>query len=125
MVGALAGIDDPLETLEGVGVRDEGVGGSAFQGDFDIFYDERIVGVVPEIGLDAAHPAEAPFVCNESVYELDLLGIGRAVVLAVFGGEIGEILGFFVEQDLVNGEDTVLQGVESGYGLSSGYARAG
>jgi len=47
------------------------------------------------------------------------------VVLVVFGGEIGEILGFFVEQDLVNGEDTVLQGVESGYGLSSGYARAG
>jgi hypothetical protein len=32
----------------------------------------------------------------------------------VFGGELGEIFGFFVEHDLVNGVDAVLESVESG-----------
>jgi len=30
----------------------------------------------------------------------------------ILGGELGEILRFFVEHDLVNGVDAVLQGVE-------------
>jgi hypothetical protein len=43
----------------------------------------------------------------------------------IFIGELGEILGFFVEHDLVNGEDGVLEGVESGYGFACGSARSG
>jgi hypothetical protein len=40
-----------------------------------------------------------------------LFGIGGGVLLVVFGGEFGEIVGGFVEHDLVNGADAVLEGV--------------
>jgi hypothetical protein len=53
------------------------------------------------------------------------LGIGGAVQFVILGGELGEILGFFVEHDLVDGVDAVLQGVESGSGLTCGGARFG
>jgi len=125
VVVALAGIDDALEALKGGGIGGEGVAASTFQGDFDIFYYKGIVGAIPEVGLDTAHAAEAPFVVNESIYELDAMGIGTAVVLVIFCGELGEVLGFFVEHDLVDGVNAVLQGVEAGYGLACGGARAG
>ena len=94
MIGALAGIDDSLEALEFGGIGGEGIAGSAFQGDFDIFYNEGVVGAIPEVGFDAAHAAEAPFVVNQSVDEEALAGIGRVVMLMVFGGELGEVFGF-------------------------------
>jgi len=74
--GALAGIDDPLETLEGEGVGGEGVAGCAGYGGFDIFYQEGVAGGEPELGLDAASAAEAPLVGNERIDEEALLGIG-------------------------------------------------
>jgi hypothetical protein len=77
------------------------------------------------MGFDAAHAAEAPFVVNQGFDEEELLGIGGVVVFVVFGGEIGEIFGFFVEHELVDGEDAVLESVESGHGLARGGARAG
>ena len=43
----------------------------------------------------------------------------------VFGGERGEVAGGFVEHNLLNGEDAMLEGVESGNGLSGGGARSG
>jgi hypothetical protein len=125
VIDSLAGIDEPLEALKGGGIGGEGVAGSAFQGDFDIFYDEGIVGAIPKVGFDATHAAEAPFVVNESVDEEALIGIGGVVVFVVFSGELGEILGFFVEHDLVNGVDAVLQGVETGYGFARGSAGSG
>ena len=125
VVNAIAGIGDPLETLECAGIGGEGVAGSAGRGCVDIFYDEGVVGGLPELGFDAAHAAEAPFVVNEIVDEEALLGVGGCVQLVVFVSEFGEIFGFFVEHDLVNGEDGVLEGVESGYGLALGSARSG
>ena len=92
VIDALAGIDDPLEALEGSRIGGEGIARSAFQGDFDIFYYEGVVGAVPEVGLDAARAAETPFVCNQRIDQKALLGIGGAVLLVVFGGELGEIL---------------------------------
>jgi hypothetical protein len=41
-------------------------------------------------------------------------------VLVVFGGELGEIFGGFVEHDLLSGIDAVLEGVEAGCGLTLG-----
>ncbi|MGA3238232.1 MAG: hypothetical protein ABSG03_18220 [Bryobacteraceae bacterium] len=114
-----------LETLEGVGIGGEGVAGSACQGGLDIFYQAGVVGVVPEIGFDAACAAEAPFVVDERVDQEALIGVGGAVVFVVFGGELGEILGFFVEHDLVDGVDAVLESVETGGGLAGGGAGSG
>jgi hypothetical protein len=125
VIDSLAGIDEPLEALKGGGIGGEGVAGSAFQGDFDIFYDEGIIGAIPEVRLDATHAAEAPFVVNESVDEEALVWIGGVVVVVVFGGELGEILGFLVEHDLVNGIDAVLESVESGCGFARGCAGSG
>jgi hypothetical protein len=107
VVDALAGIDDPFEALEGGGIGGEGVAGGLGVGDVDIFDDEGVVGGLPELGFDAAHPAEAPFVVHEVVDEEALLGV-RGVYSSVF---VGEIFGSFVEHDLVNGEDGVLEGV--------------
>jgi hypothetical protein len=123
--GALKGIDDPLEALKDAGIGGEGVAGSAGDGCVEIFYDKEVGGALPELGFDAAGAAEAPLVVNQSIDEEALVGIGGAVVFVVFGGELGEIFGFFVEHDLVNGVDAVLQGVEPGYGLARGGARAG
>ena len=125
VVDALAGIGDPLEALKGGGIGGEGVAGGAFQGDFDILYQEGSVGSAPEVGFDAAHAAEAPFIVYKGVDEEALVGIGWVVMFVVLGGKLGEIFGFFVEHDLVNGEDAVLQGVEAGLGLACGGAGAG
>jgi hypothetical protein len=121
----LVGIDDPLEALEGVGISGESVAGCAGKSDFDIFYDEGVVGVVPEVGFDASRAAEAPFVVDERVDQEALIGIGGAVVFVVFGGELGEVFGFFVERDLVDGVDAVLESVETGGGLAGGGAGSG
>jgi hypothetical protein len=123
--GALQGIDDPLETLEDGGIGGEGIGGSAGYGGLDIFHQEGVGGGLPELGFDTARAAEAPFVVNQRIDEEALIGIGGAVVFVVFGGEFGEIFGFFVEHDLVNGVDAVLQGVEAGYGFARSGAGAG
>jgi hypothetical protein len=56
------------------------------------------------------------FVVHHGVDEETLLGIGGGAQIVVFGGEFGEIVGFCVEIDLVNGIDSVLEGVESGHG---------
>jgi hypothetical protein len=122
MIVALAGIDDPLEALEVAGVGGEGVGGIAGLR-FRMLAKIRIGGVFPKNGFDAAHAAEAPLVVDEGVDEEALLGIGGAVLLVVFGGEFGEIFGGFVEHDLVNGADAVLEGVEAGCGLALGSVR--
>ena len=103
----------------------EGVAGGAGRGCVHIFDDESVVGGLPELGFDAARAAEAPFVVHERVDEEALIGIGGTVMFVVFGCELGEIFGFFVEHDLVNGVDAVLQGVETGYGFARGGARAG
>jgi hypothetical protein len=85
VVGALTRIDDPLEALERGGGGGEGVAGGAGW-DFDIFCQEGVGGVLPELGFDATQTAKAPFVVNESVDEEALVGIGGAVVFVVFGG---------------------------------------
>ena len=112
-------------TFIAAGIGGEGVAGSAGRGDLDIFYQEGVAGGLPERGFDAANAADTPFVVHESVDEEALIGIGGVVMFVVFGGELGEILGGFVEHDLVNGVDAVLQGVESGCGLSRGGAGSG
>jgi hypothetical protein len=117
VIVALAGVDHPLEALEEVRVGGEGVGGIAGLG-FRMLGEEGVGGVLPEDGFDAAHAAEAPLVCNERIDEETLVGIGGAVVFVVFGGELGEIAGGFVEHDLVNGDDAVLHGVVAGCGLA-------
>jgi hypothetical protein len=90
--------------LEVAGAGGEGVGGIAgFR--FRMLGEEGIGGVLPENGFDAAHAVEAPFVVNEGIDEEALVGIGGAVVFVIFGGELGEIFGGFVEHDLVFGVD--------------------
>ena len=115
VIVALAGVDRALEALEVAGVGDEGVGGIAGLR-FRMLGKEGVGGVFPEDGFDTAHAAEAPFVCNERIDEETLVGIGWAMVFVVFGGEVGEIAGGFVEHDLVSG-DTVLRGVVAGCGF--------
>ena len=124
VIGALAGIDHPLEALKRGGGGGEGVAGGAGRG-FGIVCQEGVGGVLPELGFDAAQAAKAPFVVDERVDEEALVGVGGVVVFVVFGGEIGEIFGFFVEHDLGCGEDAVLEGVEAGCGFSLGGARSG
>jgi hypothetical protein len=46
-------------------------------------------------------------------------------LFAVFGGEIGEICGGFVEHDPADGEDAALHGVVVGCGFPLGGARSG
>jgi len=115
VVDAFAGIGDSLEALQGVGAGGEDVAGSALQDDF----------VAPELGLDAAHATEAPFVRNERIDEEALLGVSGAVLFVRFGGELGEIFGLFIEHDLVDGVDAVFQSVEAGLGLACGGAGTG
>ena len=86
---------------------------------------EGVGGVLPELGFDAAQAAEAPFVVNQRVDKEALIGVGGVVMFVVFGGELGEIFGFFVEHDLGGGEDAVLQRVVAGRGFSCGGARSG
>jgi hypothetical protein len=45
--------------------------------------------------------------------------MGGIVVFVVFGGQLGEIFGGFVEHDLVLGVDAVLEGVDAGCGLAA------
>ena len=124
VIGALAGVDHPLEAVENGGGRGEGVAGGAGRS-FGIVFQEGGGGVPPKLGFDAAQAAEAPFVVNERVDEETLFRVGRAVMFVVFGGELGEIFGFFVEHDLRGGEDAVLQGVVARCGFSCGGARSG
>jgi hypothetical protein len=124
VVVALAEIDDPLEALELAGGGGEGVTGGAGWG-FGILCQEGVGGVLPELGFDAAHAAEAPFVVHERIDEETLVGIGGAVVLVVFGGERGEIFGGFVEHDLGCGDDAVFRGVVAGCGLACGAGWSG
>jgi hypothetical protein len=125
VIGAITGIGDALEAFEGGRAGGEGIARSAGHGGVEIFYDEEAAGALPELGLDAANATEAPFVMDERVDEEALVGIGGAVVFVVFGGELGEIFGFFVEHDLVNGVDAVLEGVEAGNGFACGGAWSG
>ena len=124
VIVALAAVDHPLEALEIAGVGGEGVGGIAGLR-FRMLGKKGVGGLFPENGFDAAHAAEAPFVVNEGIDEKALVGIGGVVVFVVFGGQLGQILGGFVEHDLVVGIDAVLEGVEAGCGFASGGARAG
>jgi hypothetical protein len=107
MVVALAGIHDALEALEGGADCCESVagGGSLY---FWMFLEVGVDTGLPEIGFDGAEAAEAPFVVDKGVDEETLSGVGRAVLFVEFGGELGEILGGFVEHDLGFGVDTVL-----------------
>jgi len=107
------------------GIGGEGIARGAGYGGLDIFDQEGVAGSLPELGFDSARAAEAPFVMDESVDEEALLGIGGTVQLMILGGELGEIFGFFIEHDLVDGVDAVLEGVESGNGFSSGGAGSG
>ena len=125
VVNAFTGIDDPLESLESGRFGGEGVARSAGRGGLDIFYEEGVAGGLPELGLDAARAAEAPLAGDERIDQEALLGVGGAVLLVVFGGKLGEIPGFFVEHDLLNGVDAVLEGVKAGCGLTGGGAGSG
>ena len=119
VIVALAAVDHPLEALEEVRVGGEGVGGIApFR--FRMLGEVGVGSVFPENGFDAAHAAEAPFVVNEGIDEEALVGIGGVVVFVVFGGELGEIVGGFIEHDLVFGVDAAFEGVEAGCGLALG-----
>jgi hypothetical protein len=120
----LAEIDDPLEAEEFAGGGGEGVAGGA-GGGFGVFCQERIGGVVPELGFDATQAAEAPLVVNESVDEEALVGIGGVVMLVIFGGEPGEVIDGFVEHNLGSGHDAVLGGVVAGCGFFRGRVRTG
>jgi hypothetical protein len=124
VIVALAAVDHPLEALEVAGVGDESVGGIAGLR-FRMLGKEGVGGVFPENGFDAAHAAEAPLVCNERIDEEALHGIGGAVLFVVFGGQFGKIFGGFVEHDLVNGDDAVLEGVVAGCGSALGGAVTG
>src|SRR5580700_2041252 len=117
VIGALAGIDHPLKALESGGGGGESVARGAGRS-FGVFFQEGVAGALPELGIGAAQAAEAPFVANERVDEEALAGVGGAVMFVVFGGELGEIFGFFVEHDLGMGEDAVLHGVVAGCGLA-------
>jgi hypothetical protein len=101
--------------FEFAGGGGEGVAGRAGRG-FHIFRQEGVGGGVPELGFGAAHAAEAPLAVDEGIDEETLIGIGGAVVLVVFGGELGETFGGFVEHDLMRGVDAVFPGVETGCG---------
>jgi hypothetical protein len=119
VIVALAAVDHPLEALEKVRVGGEGVGGIA-RLRFRMLGEVRVGCVFPEDGFDAAHAAKAPFVVHKRIDEEALVGIGGAVMFVVFGGELGEIAGGFVEHDLGYGEDAVLDGVVAGCGLARG-----
>jgi len=124
VIVALAAVDHALEAFEVADVGDEGFGGIAGLR-FRMLSEKSIGRLFPENGFDATHAAEAPFVVNQGIDEEALVGVGGAVVLVVFGGELGEIVGGFVEHDLVVGMDAVLEGVEAGCGFAGGGARAG
>jgi hypothetical protein len=117
VIVAFAGVDHPLEALEGGSAGSEGVGGSGGL-HFGVVLEESINCGLPEIGFDDAQTAEAPFVVDESVDQKALGGIGWAVLVVKLGGEFGEVLSGFVEESLGFGVDAVLQGVEAGFGLS-------
>jgi len=116
VIVALAGIDQALEAFEGKGAGDEGVAGRAGI-DGRVFLQEDVGGVVPQFGFDAPQAAQAPLVMDEGIDEEPLDGVGRAVLLVVLGGKLGEIAGGFVEHDLMRRVDAVLEGVELGCGL--------
>jgi hypothetical protein len=77
-------------------------------------------GVFPEDGFYAARAAEAPFIVDQSIDKETLAGIGGNVVFVVFGGQLGEIFGGFVEHDLLLSVDAVFEGVVAGCGLALG-----
>src|SRR5271156_151629 len=116
VINALAGISQALETLKREGGGNEGVAGGAGL-DLRILSKVGVGGVHPEVGFDATHAPEAPFVVDESVDEEPLDGVARAVLLVIFGGEFAEIGGGFVEHDLMWWFDAVLQWVEKGCGF--------
>jgi hypothetical protein len=53
------------------------------------------------------------------------VGVGWVVGFVGIRGQLGEIVGGFVERDLVVGIDAVVEGVEAGCGAALGSARAG
>ena len=124
VIGALTGIDYSLEAIEGGRGGGEGVARGAGWG-FGILFQEDVAGALPQLGFDPAQTAETPFVANERVDEEALAGVGGAVMFVVFGGELGEIFGPFVEHDLGGCEDAVLDGGVAGCGLALGGARTG
>jgi hypothetical protein len=76
MISALAGINEPLEALEGDAGSHGGV--SEITGRrFHIFTQEGAGRLFPETGLHPAHATEAPFVSDEGAYEETLCGIGQ------------------------------------------------
>ena len=124
VIVALAGIDEPLKALKVGRAGAEGVSGIA-RLEFLVCGKVGFARVLPEDGFDAAHAAEAPFVVNESVDEESLGGVGRGVLCANFGIELGEVVFVFVEHDLAIGDDAVFAGVEAGCGVRLGYAGVG
>ena len=118
---ALARIDDPLEALEAGGAGGEDVADSGQRAEMRI--EERIGSRGPKAGFDAAQAVEAPLAVDQSVDKETLGGVGGSVLMMIFGGELGEIVGGFAARDLLLGIDAVLQRVEAGYGFARGGAR--
>src|SRR5580704_14262562 len=79
----------------------------------------------PGLGFHAAESAETQFTIDENIDETALGGVGGVEAFVVFGGELVESFGRFVEDDVGFGEDAVLKGVEAGFGFALGGAGSG
>jgi len=99
VIVALAGIDGSL-------VADEliGAGGKGFAGSDDAVRapvgQDLIADLIPNFDLGASQAAEAPLVIDEGVDEGALGGIGRKILLVIFGAERGEAFSGLVAYDL-------------------------
>ena len=120
---ALAESYDLLAPREAAGL--DGEGGAGSDANHLAIVQDTVGGVVPKRGFGAAQAAVAPFDVTERIDERSLGRVGGEILLVALGGEMGEILGGFVENDRGLGIDAELQGVEAGCGLALGGAWAG
>ena len=124
---AVEALIEAAETLLEIVVGD-GLGvllGLEVVGAFGIGEDGGVEGElgVPDLGLEVAEAADAPFVLHDGVDEVALARGDGAEFPVVFVGEAGEIGGIFAEDDLGFGMDAGFQGIHAG-GLFAG-VRAG
>jgi len=124
VIVALAGIDCPLVAHELAGSSGKGFAGCD-NAAWALLFKELVADLFPNFGFGAAHAAEAPFVLNEGFDEGVFGGIGREVLLVVFGGEVGKAFGGFLERNQGMGADAGLEGLGAGCRLALGGAGAG
>src|ERR1700684_136611 len=98
--------DDFLAACEAFGVGGKG-GADSDANDLAVVKNAGGV-VLPERGFGVQEAAWAPFAVAERIDERLLGRVGRVILLLELGGEIGEILGGFVEDDRGFGVDAEL-----------------